>query len=133
MQNAGLPAGPAAQFLDNARKLIPAEAVAAYISCNGLAAATANPRRFEIVVALVFLVVAVWLRLIGSRPSTAKTFLDGVQPLTIGVCFLAYIALVYASGGQIWFHDPIADQEFYGQIASIATGILAPTLVPRIG
>ena len=125
------PAGKAAPqkegWLKQSRKLIPGEALAGYLSFQALANAAADPMQAQVFLALVFLVVTLFLRYVGSQqPGT--TGMKSVQWSVVFISGFSFVFLVYASGGQIWWHEPIPDQKFYAQILAFALGVIGPYL-----
>jgi hypothetical protein len=121
------------QWLSDAGKLIPGEALTGYLSLQILTRAAQQPQNVGIVLALAFLVVTIVTRWFGSQDPTAIDPQPTTQPAVVVIAALSYVALVYATGGQVAWHDPIADQQLYGQIAAGAIGALGPTVARRFG
>jgi hypothetical protein len=119
------------QWLTDASKLIPGEALTGYLSLQILTRAAQQPQTVGIVLALTFLVVTIVTRWFGSQDPNAADPQPTTQPVVVAIAALSYIALVYATGGQVAWHAPIADQQLYGQIAAGAIGALGPTLARR--
>jgi hypothetical protein len=115
---ASAPAGPAPSWINEVRVLIPGDALAAYVALQPIATTAANPENVRIVLALVFLVVTIVLRWIGTAGQYGVVLISA----------LAYIALVYATGGQIFWHRPFPDQALYAQIVAVALGLLGPAI-----
>ena len=84
------------------------------------------------VLALVFAVVTVVLRLLGTQDPTDPNPGGTTQFGVVAISALSFISLVYATGGQMWWHRPIDDQQLYGQIAAAALGLLGPTVYRRV-
>ncbi len=120
-------------WLQQSRKLIPGEALAGYLSLQGLAKIGSNPDNIKIVIALVFGLVTVGLRWLGSQDPNAPEPSKTVQWTVVGISTLSYIFLVYCTGGQVFWHRRIQDQEIYAQIFAVALGILGPTIIKRLG
>ena len=118
---AELPREPSA--LDDARKMIPGEALAGYVALQAFVAKTDSPEDAAIVLALVFLVVTFVLRFFGTQDPDATRPARTTQWIVVVSSVVAFVALVYASGGRIWWHRTIANQTFYGQVAATALGI----------
>jgi hypothetical protein len=119
-------------WLKDSRKLIPGEALTGYIGLQSLAALAKNPENVRIVLAIVFCVVTIILSWVGTqdpkspKPSTTTEF--GVVLISTA----SYIALVYATGGQLYWHETIPDQTLYAQIVAAALGILGPPLYRNV-
>lgn len=115
-------------WLTESRKLIPGEALAGYLSLQALGKIAQNPQNVGIFIALVFCVVTILLRWFGTQDPDAPRPSHTVQWTAVIISTLSYIFLVYASGGQLFWHRPFPDQKLYAQILSVALGILGPTL-----
>jgi len=119
-------------WLAESLKLIPGEALAGYLSLQALGKFAQNPANVNIFIALVFCFVTVVLRWFGTQDPTAPKPSHTVQWTAIIISTLSYILLVYSSGGQIFWHQPITDQKLYAQILSVALVILGPTVYKAI-
>ncbi len=119
-----------APWLKESRKLIPGEALAGYLSLQALAnpKIADDPRSVKIFLAIVFCLVTILLRWLGTQSSKAADPVRSVQWSAIVISTLSYIFLVYSTGGQIFWHNPVKDQQLYAQILSVALGILGPTI-----
>lgn len=117
----------ASSILDDYKNLIPGEALAGYVALQAFAAGARNPENVRIVLALIFCAVAVGLRLIGTQDKVTKRPQYGA--VILGA--LSFVALVYATGGQIFWHTRAEDQEYYAQIFATALGILGPPIYSR--
>lgn len=113
--------------LDDYKKLIPGEALAAYVALQAVAEKAENPANVRIVLALACCLLTVLLRWVGTQDRTTK------KPQYGAVIFagVAFILLVYAAGGQIFWHARVPDQQFYAQIAAAILGVLVPALYGR--
>ena len=112
-------------WLSQSRKLIPGEALAGYIALQALAETATEPGNVRIVLAIVFLFVTFFLRYVGSQESESGGS-KSVQWGVVIISGLSFVFLVYASGGQIVWHEPVADQQLYAQILAFALGIVGP-------
>jgi hypothetical protein len=119
-------------WLTQARILIPGEALAGFIALQPVAAAADNPDNVKIVLAQVFLIVTIVLRWIGSEDATAPRPRRTAQVGVVVISALSYTLLVYATGGQIFWHHALPDQMRYAQILAAALGIVGPTLYHTI-
>ena len=115
-------------WLADSRKLIPGEALAGYISLEAISTNAVHPQNITIVLGLVFLMVTIVLRWIGTQDPEADAPALTAQWGVVLISALSFVFLVYATGGQIWWHAPITDQKLYGQIFAAALGILGPSL-----
>jgi hypothetical protein len=115
-------------WLEDSRRLIPGEALAGYISLEAISATAVNPLNINIVLGIVFLVVTILLRWIGTQDPEADAPALTAQWGVVLISALSFVFLVYATGGQIWWHQPVVDQKLYGQIFAAALGILGPNL-----
>ena len=121
-------------WLQQSRKLIPGEALAGYLSLQALAnpGLASNPQNIRIVLALVFAVVTILLRWLGSQDPNAPRPSKTVEWSVVLISTLSYVCLVYCTGGQLFWHARVADQELYAQIFAVALGILGPTIVSAL-
>ena len=126
------PPNSEASWLADSRKLIPGEALAGYHSLQPLSKLAAHPANIVVVLALVFAVVTTVLRWIGTQDPTDNNAGGTTQWWVVLISLLSFVSLVYATGGQMWWHRPIDDQQLYGQIAAAALGLLGPTLYRRV-
>jgi hypothetical protein len=122
-------------WLEQSRKLIPGEALAGYLSLQALAnpKIASNPQNIRIVLALVFAVVTVLLRWLGSQDPNAPRPSKTVEWSVVALSTLSYVCLVYCTGGQIFWHARVEDQELYAQIFAVALGILGPAIIKALG
>lgn len=132
LQSADSEQTPQAPWLRESSKLIPGEALAAYLSLQSVARIASRPENVKIVLAIVFLAVTIVLRWLGSQDPAAQDANKTTQPWVIVISAVSYVFLVYASGGQIFWHRPIPDQQIYGQIAAAALGVLGPAIHRRL-
>jgi hypothetical protein len=114
-------------ILDDYKKLIPGEALAAYVALQALAEKAENPDNVRIVLALACCLLTVFLRWIGTQHETTR------KPQYGAVIFaaVAFILLVYAAGGQIIWHPRFPDQQYYAQIVATILGVIVPVLYRR--
>ncbi|HEY0172378.1 MAG TPA: hypothetical protein VGB98_15255 [Pyrinomonadaceae bacterium] len=120
--------GGESSLLSDYKNLIPGEALAGYVALQAFAEGAKNPDNVRIVLAIIFCVVAVVLRLIGTQDRTTKRPQYGA--VILGA--VSFILLVYATGGQIFWHRAVEDQTFYAQIFASALGILGPPIYSRM-
>lgn len=132
------------QLLEGAQKLVPGEALAGYVSlCSsaelvqnlgtGQAGAPAVPlapgSSMQVLLALAFLAVTIFLRVLGTMDPRAARPVTTIQWWVVIFSALAFIALVYATRGQIWWHAAFGsaeEQRFLGQAAAAVLGIVVP-------
>jgi hypothetical protein len=105
--------------------------MAGYLSFAGLANAAQNPEVFTVFLAIVFLVVTILLRWIGTQDPDAAIPAKSSQWLAVVTSAVCFVSLVYASGGQIWLHAPFDNQKLYGQVVTAALGIVWPPVYRR--
>jgi hypothetical protein len=118
-------------WLTGVRKLVPGEALAGYVSLSALSETSKHPERVSVIIAIIFLFVAMTSRWLGSQdPDVAKPS-QTAQPAVVLLSGLSFVSLVYATGGQIYWHPTVEDQKLYGQIASAAIGIVGPLICDR--
>lgn len=115
-------------WLAYARILIPGEALAGYISLQSLEKLATHPENVQIFLALAFCCVTIVLRWIGTQDPNAADPRKTVDYAVVVISTLSYISLVYATGGQIFWHQPVVDQQLYAQIISCVLGILGPKI-----
>ena len=123
-------------WLSEVQKLVPGEALAAYIALQPVAAMAQHPGNVRIVLALVFLFVTIILKWIGTQDPAAADPARTTQRTAVAISAASFISLVYATGGQIFWHPPLADQALYGQIGAAAIGAVGPALfrwIQRLG
>jgi hypothetical protein len=123
-------AAPAAEasWLAEVQKLVPGEALAGYIALQPIASVAENPTNVKIVLALAFLVVTIFLRWVGSQDPGSPNPAQTAELPTVVISALSFICLVYATGGQLFWHQPVPDQSLYGQIGALALGAVGPRL-----
>jgi hypothetical protein len=119
-------------WLEETRKLIPGEALAGYLSLQPIAKAAAQPQNVKIVLAIVFLIVTFVLRWFGTQDLNSTDPSKTVQIGAVAISVMSYVFLVYSTGGQLFWHHPLPDQQLYAQILAAALGILGPTLARRL-
>jgi hypothetical protein len=121
-------------WLQQSRKLIPGEALAGYLSLQALAnpKIASNPQNIRIILALVFAVVTILLRWLGSQDPNAPKPSKTVEWSVVALSTLSYVCLVYSTGGQIFWHAHVEDQELYAQIFAVALGILGPAIIKAL-
>jgi hypothetical protein len=115
-------------WLRETSKLIPGEALAAYLSLQAVAQIAKHPANVKITLAIIFLLVTIILRWIGSQDPTNPKPRNTSQLGVVLISAFSFVFLVYASGGQIYWHNPFDDQQTYGQIAAAALGVVGPSL-----
>jgi hypothetical protein len=108
--------------LEDYKKMIPGEALAGYISLQPLAAAAKQPEMARVVLALIFCIVTFVLRWIGTQDKASRK----PQLGAVALGTISFVLLVYATGGQIYWHTPVTDQEFYAQILAAALSLIGP-------
>jgi hypothetical protein len=113
--------------LDDYKKLIPGEALAAYIALQALAEQAENPVNVSIVLAISCCLLTIFLRWVGTQDRVTR------RPQYWAVLFaaVAFVLLVYAAGGQIFWHQKITDQQFYAQIFATVLGVIVPLVYGR--
>ena len=115
-------------WISGVRKLVPGEALAGYISLQALAKVAQDPARVAVILAITFLAVTLITRFLGTQDPRSETPWRTTQPLVVLLSGLSFVSLVYATGGQIFWHEAIVDQQLYGQIASVAIGAVGPPI-----
>jgi hypothetical protein len=118
-------------WLTESRKLIPGEALAGYLSLQPLAAIAKEPENLKIVLAMAFCAVTALLRWFGSQDPGAADPKRTTQAGVVVISTACFICLVYATGGQVFWHEKWPDQSLYGQIGAAALGILGPAIYRR--
>jgi hypothetical protein len=116
-------------WLARARVLIPGEGLAAYIALQPLAAIAKHPDNVKVVLALVFLVVTIAIRWLGTEDPRKGPTWRHPDYAVIAISALSYVFLVYATGNQIFWHRPIDDQQLYGQVAATGLGVIGPLIL----
>jgi hypothetical protein len=121
------PAGESSSILDDYKKLIPGEALAAYVALQAVAEKAENPGNVRIVLALACCLLTVFLRWVGTQDKATR------KPQYGAVLFaaVAFILLVYAAGGQVFWHPRFPDQQYYAQIIATILGVAVPILYRR--
>jgi hypothetical protein len=119
-------------WLSDSRKLIPGEALAGFLSLQPISKLAQKPGNVSVVLALAFLLVTILLRWIGTQDPTATDPKKTVEFPAVGISALSFISLVYATGGQIFWHSPVPDQQLYGQILAAVLGILGPVVYRKL-
>lgn len=116
-------------WISQSRKLIPGEALAGYVSLQAVTELATDPANVAIVLALAFLALTLFLRYVGTQDAEAADPASTVQWPVVVVSGIAFVALVYATDGQIFWHEPLPDQAIYGQILAVVLGIGGPVAI----